>query len=670
MTVLGSMTSAADRGGGRWKVAGAADQVVARVRYWIDICARTNAQYSSTQTMRLYRRARGGKAKRGCRAVPARSKAWLATPGSSGPGVKAASYALDDDYVEVVDHPVLDLLANPNPWMNGSDYAFYRFYSQECAGNAYTYMHDRDELYPLAPQYMAIQSTAETPVAGYVWGRDASNKVVLSTDDVMHHRIYPTLETPWVGSSPASSVLRMADLFDAAITSELARWINGGAPMWIAKLPDGTAPDVRQKVRDYLRNEFRGPGKSGNFLVTDSVEIKSLGDSNRNMQYLEGMQMIASAVWAAYGVPQSVMALNSANLASSQTGTAQYLRQTINPRLGSDAQTMTEWMLPRFGLRPGEWWFAYDDPVPDDPAAHAARVVSMMTAGVLTPNEARREMGFEPIEGGDSLRSVGYGGFGRAPEIGSVEKQEPDVPGPGGKGAAVPRRKDASTALAAEIAGWFRRFAEGVTVGQGGTLTVPGGAAAELDGILERGLASVFASSMRAEASSLGASFEAVPERAVRYLANERALIVERVMGTTMDNLRAVIREGMSAGATIPEIAARVRQNIEETYDWRAENIARTETANAAGAGRDSAFVELGWKKRWELGGGPCPMCEGFAASFGGPVRGGDPFAPAGSVWIGTDGKTYTADRDIRHEPLHPSCRCTTVGVAPEAVGP
>lgn len=657
MTRVPSVTNISERSSARFQVAAAADVFVSKCKYWAEICSRTNASICAQNRMRLYRKGKSRKS----RAVPYATRKAHA---SGMHGTKVASYADSSGYIEIIDHPVLELLARPNQWLSGSDYTYLRFYAQEVAGNAYSFVYELEEIYPLAPQFMRIHATEDTPIARYVWSRDRSEDVVIEPEYVMHHRLFPNLETPWVGSSPMSGIVPMLDMFDAAIVSELARWVNGGSPMWVAELPTATDDKTVEKVKAQLKNEFRGPRQAGKFLVTSGVKISNPATDHRKMQYVEGMEEISRVVWSCYGIPESVMRLNDANRASSVSGNGQYMRQTVWPRLVSDADALTAYLLPLYGYAPGEAWFAYDPPVSDDDTAKSQQALSLLTCGVITVNEARVAAGYEPIAGGDSLRSSNpFGGTYGQPGQDQKQDGSEGVDDQKQKSRGRAGEKDATEQLAGDVAEWLRSFASGVKVEQGGVLIPPPDASARLDSILNRRLAEIFVCGVRSEAGKVGESFDIVPSGALNALDRHRALAVEQVLNTTMDGLREVVMNGIASGMSTAEIAAGVRTQIEQTYLWRAENIARTETANAYGAGRNAAFVELGMEKSWLLAGGPCPMCEGFAAAKAGKkIKATEPFASAGESWVGTDGKTYTASRDIMHEPLHPSCRCTTVG--------
>lgn len=152
---------------------------------------------------------------------------------------------------------------------------------------------------------------------------------------------------------------------------------------------------------------------------------------------------------------------------------------------------------------------------------------------------------------------------------------------------------------------------------------------------------------------------DVVPTAAVTAVNQHGGLLIEQIKGTTNNDIREAVARGLTEGRTIADIRNDLMQSGYAAN--RAETIARTETAWALESGRSVAMKQAGMKsKEWLLAGEPCPMCEGFRQYTEGKVVSLDQsFALAGETWAGTDGKSYTADRDIKHGPLHPNCRCT-----------
>lgn len=399
---------------------GGTAEYVARAIQWVEICAQRNARNCSIQPLRLYVPARAsGSSRSWTKRVEGRGrKAGLRRPVLG----KLASYAeMAGEVEEVMDHPVLDLMHRPNPWMRGPELMYTTYYALELAGNRYLHAvcgqpSAVTELYPMAPQNVRIVIDDSDFIRGYAYGRESTAEVFFDPDEVLHSKHMPSLRNPYYGVSPLAAVMQEADLDAASTASEMARWKNDARPDYVLMVSKETPAANARAIAADIESRFKGVSNRGKFLVTGASDIKPLQWSAKEMEYIAGKTDAAARIWAAFGIPESELKLNDANLASSRTGSIQYMRTTIAPRINAQAEELTETLLPLFGIAPGEMWFCYDNPVPEDEAEEAATLSSLVSARILTTNEARAELGYDPIEGGDDIQPeaplVGFDGSG------------------------------------------------------------------------------------------------------------------------------------------------------------------------------------------------------------------------------------------------------------------
>ncbi len=381
------------------------DQLIRRAISWVMICASANATACASQTLRMYRKKSG---KKGTRSIGRKRLAHLRSPAVGTKAFQYAEYAGDVD--EVKEHPALSLLRSPSPWYRGNDFFQLLHLWRELCGNSFVGVVDADTepsaLLPLMPQYTRIQPDQSEFVKGYWYGRATERTIWLEASEVIHAKHMPSPFDPYNGVGPLFAAIGHADLDSAITTDETARWLNGARPDFLAKLPKGTSEDQANAFKSRINANHRGPQNAGKFLVVTEAEIEPLSWNMQEMAYIASRENNQAVIWAAFGVPESRLKMNDANLASSLTGDRQYMRDTITPRIANDAETWTETLLPMFGVKPGEMWFAYDNCVPDDETATATRNVALVNAGIITPNEARIDDGRETFddEEADKLR--------------------------------------------------------------------------------------------------------------------------------------------------------------------------------------------------------------------------------------------------------------------------
>ena len=114
---------------------------------------------------------------------------------------------------------------------------------------------------------------------------------------------------------------------------------------------------------------------------------------------------------------------------------------------------------------------------------------------------------------------------------------------------------------------------------------------------------------------------------------------------TTTEQIFNIISEGKMNGLTIDEISSMIQSDFEEIAAYRADMIARTETAQAMGSANYATMVENGvTTKRWiTAGSNPCSLCIDNEADGDIPIN-----------------AAFSSGDD--HEPCHPNDECYTEG--------
>lgn len=374
--------------------------LVSRFVGYVAICARLNANTTAGVRVRLYRKGSAGKRSR---AIGRDARKRLHDDGQVG--VKAATYAdrAGDDIVEVMDHPALDLLNRPNPRMSGMAYWSIQERYLEIAGNGYDHVYyeqGRPWLHYMMAQHAAVQPSDDGLVSGYWYGRDPSRRKFFPLDEVGHQKFELSMYDPYYGTGPLASVLSEHDLRVLMNQHASQLFANGARPDAHMSWPNSMGEPALKKAHDEFNRQYSGPRNAGKWILTDNgASIEPLGFALKDMEYIEGRKKVESDIMAAFGIPESLLRLNDANLASAATGDYAYMRFTILPRAIRRQEYLNDWLLAEvFGLDTTDVWFAIDNPVPKDETTEANNTRADVLAGVLTANEARLVRGYEAID--------------------------------------------------------------------------------------------------------------------------------------------------------------------------------------------------------------------------------------------------------------------------------
>ena len=364
------------------------------------------AKTAAAGELRLYKKA-GAKRSSKSKRIAARDADFLrGRVAGIAPSAKAVSYANNADEIEqVTEHPVLDLLRDPDPIMTYCDFMTMLYWYREVAGKAYVWTGGEKPvgLFLLHPQYTRAILSKTNGVEGYMYGRDQTVPMSIPAAEVIVSRYMPDPFSPWDGLSWVSSIEQYADVENAAIVSEVARWKNSGQYGIIIKAPKEYNDAQMKQLEASLRGKG-GPLAAGRAMIVRDMEVLEAGAKPHEMNYLEGIEQAERAIYRAAGIPEAVWKLNDANLASASVAEPIW-QKNVYERQRRVAEDLTEWLLPMFGETPGEYWFAYENPVRDDVELQTNRMAAAFVNGAVYLNEYRAALGLDPLD--DELNTLG-----------------------------------------------------------------------------------------------------------------------------------------------------------------------------------------------------------------------------------------------------------------------
>jgi hypothetical protein len=169
-------------------------------------------------------------------------------------------------------------------------------------------------------------------------------------------------------------------------------------------------------------------------------------------------------------------------------------------------------------------------------------------------------------------------------------------------------------------------------------------------------------------------AFDIESPAVVDFIANSAGERSELIHGTTQDDLRRTLSEGVANGENGSDLIRRVQDAIDDATAARADMIARTETTRAAGFAVNEAFDQAGIEEREWLAvqGTPQPPALGATrhthrerapGGLDGQVRAlGEPFTSSSGATAMFPGDFGVAEEDI-------NCRCVVIAVDSAGAG-
>ncbi len=370
--------------------------------------------------------------------------------------------------------PLQELLDRPHEVMNQEEFIEQKTMFLLLAGSSFTYLergHGEDtmdprgeilEMKPLRPSRMDIM-----PGEGH-GGVERFEHTVSGRVSKIHplNMAWTRRSNPnndYWGLSPLTLIERTMQIDEGVEIYNHTALDTGGVPDVILEAPHAMGRGKAGRARRQWNQHYR-TGRSGGAIVLDEgLSARAFGVSPKDMQFHQMSEITMHRILAAFGVPPiMVMDLRDASvLANAKEQRELFWENTVMPLGRKEASSITRAIHtdPRFP-REGGWGvrFAFEkaDFQRKDDAQIAQAARDNYSAGLITLNEARQDLGKEPREDGDELKQSG-GGFGF--ESLSFADAEP-------KARVLPHASEEFKALARTshrrlVAAWEGSFLEG-----------------------------------------------------------------------------------------------------------------------------------------------------------------------------------------------------------------
>jgi HK97 family phage portal protein len=346
----------------------------------------------------------------------------VGTAGSQVPWVPQIMVTGADGEVEPKDlpqdHPVVRLVRRPNPWQTWGWIVDAMLGSLELHGAAYAFLNGpdlgTDARHPgrEPTEIMWLPRTQITP------NHDERTDVIVSytyTSGKGAQRVIPAhrMVDPWLWS-PESAWKGQGRVQAAAgsidIANEGRRWNrvllknNAQAPGWLTS-PGNLSPDAYARLELMLERKLSGAGNARRpGLLEGGLEWKDGATTPVDLDYVNGLRQTGRDIAVALGVDPGMLGDPEVKTYANYSEARVSLYQdTVLP--------LMEYLTASFELKLTQWWPGVEFFLDTDkvPALLAAKrdtwegLANLVREGLLTRNEARREMGFDDVDGGDEI---------------------------------------------------------------------------------------------------------------------------------------------------------------------------------------------------------------------------------------------------------------------------
>ena len=259
-------------------------------------------------------------------------------------------------------HPLLDLLARPNPAQPGR-VLMESFYGHlETAGNAYLEAVRLEdgirELHVLRPDRMRAVAGRDGWPEAYEYSVNGASLRFRQEGDVppiLHVKLFNPLDD-YYGLSPLEAAGRGIDIHNAAANWNKAVLDNAARPSG-ALIYQGGAGDATltqdqfDRLKRELEQSYQGGANAGRPMVLEGgLDWKQMSLTPKDMDFIEAKHSAARDVALALGVPPMLLGIPGDNtFANYAEANRSFWRQTVIPLVARTAEALTQWLKPAFG---------------------------------------------------------------------------------------------------------------------------------------------------------------------------------------------------------------------------------------------------------------------------------------------------------------------------------
>ncbi len=309
-----------------------------------------------------------------------------------------------DNESTIDQHPLLDLLRHPNPLQGRTRFMVDVVSYWLLAGNSYILRIGPNdvnrpprELYTLRPDMMTpVRGSTLGSMSHYEYRPNGGSKIDYSPEEICHLDFWDPLDNV-AGPSPQRPGAWSIDQNNEGRKWNTALLQNGARLSGLLSTESIISKETREKLEAELKDKFAGSTKAGKFLLAEGgLKFQEMGTSPKDMDWLEGQRQSAREICIVNAVPPELIGdATNKTYANYQEARKAFYEDTVLPLLDYMRDEFNNWLVPLYGQNIYLDYNSDDiEALQEDRDKFHARIRSDYTAGLLTRNEARLQLGF------------------------------------------------------------------------------------------------------------------------------------------------------------------------------------------------------------------------------------------------------------------------------------
>lgn len=304
------------------------------------------------------------------------------------------------------DHPLAQLFSGKvNRWQTRQEFFETMTYQLVMMGNNYSAIqrNGKGEIIGLVP-LMSEQMEVTLQEGGDILYRytDGQNVNIYAQRTIWHNKLFGN---GIIGLSPLSYARSSIGIAQAAEKSVTAIYKNGGKPSGVLTIDKILTPQQRDQIKQNFSGLNEG-NESRLFTLEAGMDFKQTSLSPQDIELLASRRFQIEDICRFFNVP-SVLVNDTAAGTTWGSGIQQivqgFYKFGLRPYLERYEASMKAWLLTPEERLEYDIEFDFEALLRPDKGERLKIYKEAIQGGVMTPNEARLQEGWEAIEGGDTL---------------------------------------------------------------------------------------------------------------------------------------------------------------------------------------------------------------------------------------------------------------------------
>lgn len=308
--------------------------------------------------------------------------------------------------VEVKDHPFYQVFKTPNPYQGSFEFIEQVSMSLDVTGNAFIAIEPATagtkqpfELYLIPTKYVAVIPDSKTKVKEYRYYVNGQS-VVYKPEEMIHVK-YNNIDDTYYGASPLTSAVDILTFEGYRIAFSTAFFKNGAIPVGVLETDSVLGDTLLKKLRGDWNAIHGGVGNSSKLAILQGgLKYRTISSPIKDLDLGNLKRLSREDILSLFKVPESVLGdLVNTSGSEGQDAIRAFWRQSLIPHLNRMESAINRG-LKDLAFKSGKQTFRFNlkavEALSDDKESVARYLSTLLSSSVMTPNEARAQVGLPP----------------------------------------------------------------------------------------------------------------------------------------------------------------------------------------------------------------------------------------------------------------------------------